>query len=96
MVSDSFLSTTRRNTMSNRFGVEIKVDVYAVYEQETLKKFAKKAGITLGQAESLAKNTLYRKAYAKLRNQLPEVKEKRKEENRKRNQLAKQLNQLAN
>jgi hypothetical protein len=86
---------TKENTMSNQFGKTITVDVSAVYDEKTLQAFAKKAGITLQAARSLAHNVLYRKEYTKLRNQLPEVKAKRKAENARRRLLAKQLNAMA-
>jgi hypothetical protein len=80
--------------MSNQFGKTIEVDVNAVYSEKTLQAFAKKAGITLQAATSIAKNTLYRKEYTKLRNQLPTVKAKRQVANKQRRLLAKQLNAM--
>jgi CRISPR/Cas system CMR-associated protein Cmr3 (group 5 of RAMP superfamily) len=70
---------------------KVEVKVYSVYSVEQLQKFADKVGITLAQAESIAKERLYRAAYNKLRNKDPKVKGSRKEYNKKRQELSKQL-----
>jgi hypothetical protein len=79
----------RRTTMSKVGTIE--VDVYAVYEAEQIATFAAKANISIKQAESIARERLYRKEYNRKRNQLPEVKAVRKQYNQKRNALAKLL-----
>ena len=70
---------------------DIAVNVYDVYKKENLLKFAKQAGITLQQAESLARERIYRAKYAKMRNKDPQVRAKRKEYNQKRYELRKLL-----
>jgi hypothetical protein len=69
----------------------IEVNIYDVYTKDQLEAFAKKNKITYEAAESVAKEILYRKAYAKLRNKDEEVKAERKAYNNKRNALRKML-----
>jgi hypothetical protein len=74
----------------SKFG-KIDVNVYAFYTVEQLTAFADRVGITFEQAESLAKEKVYRHTYNKLRNKEPEAKQVRHEYNRKRQQLQKML-----
>jgi hypothetical protein len=70
----------------------INVNVYDYYSSEQLQMFADTNKITYEQAESLAREIIYRKKYMKLRNQSAEVKAERKMYNKKRNALRKALN----
>ena len=70
---------------------EIEVNVSEYFTSDQLQAFADANGITYEKAESLAKEMVYRKLYAKLRNKSVEVKAKRKEYNQKRHELIKQL-----
>lgn len=70
----------------------IEVNVYNYFTSEQLNDFATVNHITYEQAESLAKEIVYRKKYNQLRNAAPEVKAVRKQYNAKRNALRKALN----
>jgi hypothetical protein len=80
------------NNMS-KFGT-IEVHVYDHFTVEQLTHFANVHGITFAQAESLAKEMVYRKVYSKLRSKTVEAKAERKAYNKKRNELAKGLRSL--
>lgn len=70
---------------------EIKVDVKKHFTSEQLNAFAEANGLSYDEAESLAKEMIYRKIYNKARNKDPEVRAKRKAYNQKRHLLAKAL-----
>lgn len=71
----------------------IKVDVSKHYTSDQLDKFATDNGISYDEAESLAKELIYRRMYNKLRSKDPQVVAKRKAYNKKRMALRKLLAQ---
>jgi hypothetical protein len=89
--SDVRLNIHKKETIMSKVGT-IVVDVYSVYDEKSLKAFAKKAGVTTKQAESIARERLYRMEYNRRRNLLPEVKEERRVYHARRRELAKMLN----
>lgn len=82
-------TTTKEKSMS-KYG-EINVDLSKHFTTKQLQAFADANGISYDEAESLAKELVYRKIYAKLRNKDPQVKAKRKAYNQKRTALLKML-----
>jgi hypothetical protein len=79
--------------MSKYGNVNVNISTYFTSNQ--IDEFAKNNGLTYDQAESIARNIVYRKEYQKLRNMDPKVQAKRKRANKVRYELSKQFKAFA-
>jgi hypothetical protein len=69
----------------------IEINVYDHFNPVQMQEFATRQGITLHQAESLAREMLYRREYNRRRSALPAVKASRKVYNNKRREQLREL-----
>lgn len=67
----------------------VTVNLSQHFTSDQIQEFADNNGLTYDKAESIARNYVYRKLYRKLRNKDPEVRAKRKEANKVRQELVK-------